>query len=226
MASPEQIQTPEIRTGSQQDLFDRAIHLLPAHGYYELNPGAPARPDRITHGDITLKTNAFLVAFRPDLHPRLKERAFADEIERTLGFKCDTNQSTFAVPRTFVDGERIIKNSAEIEQMEDSDIPGEIAGYFGIRLYREGVEEITPEDTAAIAAMIAERYEGDETLRTLHNYTNAGPNEPIEITGPGYNLAQRTTAEHPAIEIEDLVREHPEVRWQKIAPDLTRVAFA
>lgn len=226
MTSPEQMQIPGLRAETQQDLFDRAIHLIPANGYYELNPGAPAEQGRITHGDIKYIDNALLVAFKPDLHPGLKGRDFADEVERTLGFKCDTDQSTFAVPRTFVDGERIIKNSAEIEQMDEDDIPGVIAGYYGIRMYREGVEEITPDDAAALAAMIAERYEEDGQLRTLNNYTTDEPNEPIEITGPGYNLAQRTTAEHPSVGIEDLVREHPEVRWERIAPDLTRVAFA
>lgn len=224
-ATAEQIKTPEIIPESPHAVFDRSVQLIPAFDYYVLKPVDPDDPPKTLIDEVEYRS-ASLIAFNANIYSELKGRDLADEIERTLGYRCDTDQSTFAVPRTFVDGERIVKNGQEIDTITESGKPGEIAGYYGIRLYKDGVEGISPEDAAAIAAMIAERYEGDEALRTLNNYTADEPNEPIEITGPGYNLAQSTTAEHPAIGIEDLVKEHPEVRWQRVAPDLSRVAFA
>lgn len=215
----EQIKTPEqiessLRNGRFHDhirVFSEPIY--PTVNYPETTPQSAV--------------DSVLIAFDAHRNPELKSRDFADEIERTLGFRATTDQSEVIVPLILVDGNEMADPSSRASgDLLFGRYPGQISGYYGIRLTRSDKEGIDAEEVALIAAMIAERYEGDETLRALYDYTTEEPVNPIEITGPGYNLAQSTTAEHPAIEIEDLVKEHPEVRWERVAPDLTRVAFA
>ncbi|MBI5357829.1 hypothetical protein HZB74_03205 [Candidatus Saccharibacteria bacterium] len=220
MSSLEELKTPELLTAlSEQAIFDAQIRVL---------------PDPVYDQSVE-RTDSFVIAFDAKAHPELtgpNARGLADEIERTFGFHCDTDQTRVNVTLAYVEGPRLIdplprdrEERKMVEKMHLDEIPGKMRGYFGIRLSKRG-NVLTPDDAAGIAALIAERYGDDATLRALYNYTTAEPNDPIEITGPGYNLAQSTTAEHPAIEIEDLVKEHPEVRWERVAPDLTRVAFA
>lgn len=215
-ASAEQIKTPEALI----DPADRAQFAAHVRIF----------PEETIRGDASTRTGAVLLAFDAKAHPSLVGRDFADEIEATLGLKAETD-GVF-VPLSWVNDGIMLDPTPKdevgrlrISKMHNDEMLGEIGGYYGIRLSNdEGIQSLGVRDTAAIAAIIAERYD-DETLRILYNYTNNDA-EPIEITGnDGYNLASQTTGDHPEIPIEEILKSR-EVRVEHLAPKFAQVAFA
>lgn len=215
----EQIKTPEqIESSLRNSRFHDHVRVFsepvyPTVVYPEVEPQSTV--------------DSVLIAFDAKKYPELAGRDFADEIERTLGFHADSDQKRVIVPLVVVEDSKIVDpwDDRSSDDLLFGRQPGQISGYYGIRLTRSETEGIDSEEVAMVAAMIAERYEGDETPRALYDYTSTEPAAPIEITGPNYNLAERVTAEYPALGVEEIVKEHPSVRWEKVAPDLSRVAF-
>lgn len=179
-------------------------------------------------GNDTSGQDSILLAFDARAQEPLTDNRFADNLERTFGMRAD---SRVQVPLTWIVGGKIItpedpeffektkhaRNGAQLE---------ELGGYFGIRLSQEGLDKATDKVAAGIAALISEVYAGDERLRVLYNHTLEGPPEPIEITGPGYNLAEEATQEHPAVELKEILGHPVSLRHMQAAPDLARAAFA
>lgn len=169
-----------------------------------------------------------LLAFDAKAHEPLTEIGFATRLEHTLDVKAEPR---VMVPLTWVEGNRILdpqdrQNVRKIEEMVSGIRPGHLGGYFGIKLGKEGMDMATDEVAAGIAALISEVYQGDERLRLLYNHTLPGPAEPIEITGPDYNLAEEATGEHPLVGLDEIVGHPVSLTHVQAAPDLARVSFA
>ncbi|HEX5798281.1 MAG TPA: hypothetical protein VFX79_02900 [Candidatus Saccharimonadales bacterium] len=177
-------------------------------------------------GNDVSQQDSMLLAFDSQTQRPLTGDGFLARLEHTFGVRAE---SRVQVPLTWVDGGRIITP-------QDSDFfektkamrngPGELGGYFGIRLSGEGMDKASNKVAAGIAALISEMYHDDEQLRLLHNYTLDQPVEPIEITGPGYNLAEEATDEHPLIDLKEILGHPVSIRHQAVAPELARVSFA
>ena len=200
-----QLQTPET-IGSRR--LDHDVRILP-------------RPGSDDSGQ-----DSILLAFDGAAQTPLRDNRFADNLERTFGVRAENR---IQVPLTWVDGGRILTPEDQdffemTKEMRGG--PGELGGYFGIRLSREGMDQATDEVAAGIAALISDIYHGDERLRVLYNHTLEGAAEPIEITGPGYNLAEEATEEHPLIDLKEIVGHPVNLRHVEVAPDLARVSFA
>ena len=180
------------------------------------------RPD-----NDTSDRDSVLLVFDGSAHKPLRDDWFAASLERTLGVRADRALVSLA----YADGNKLLLPDDPdffkiAEAMESRARPGKLGGYGGIRLEREGMSEASDQVAAGIAALISEVYQGDERLRLLYNHTLPQAAEPIEITGPDYNLAGEATREHPAAELREIVGHDVSIRHVQAAPNLARVAFA
>lgn len=205
---------PTSQTTKNPENFERRldhdIRILPKPGY------------------DTSGQDSVLLAFDARTQKPLKDNRFADNLERIFGVRAENR---IQVPLTWIDNGRILTPEdpdffAKAIHMRNGKIPGELGGYFGVRLSGEGMSRATNETAAGIAALISEIYAGDEQLRVLYNYTLEEPAEPIEITGPAYNLADEATSQHPLIGLEEIMGHPVSLRHLEVAPDLARVSFA
>jgi hypothetical protein len=74
------------------------------------------------------------------------------------------------------------KDSEKVKDIMLGIRPGELGGYFGIKLGKEGLDTASNDIAAGIAALISEIYRGDEQLRVLYNHTLGQPVDPIEFS--------------------------------------------
>ncbi len=177
-------------------------------------------------GDDTSAQDSILMAFDPKAHEVLKDVGFAARLEHTFGVRAETSVH---VPLTWIDDGKILTPEdpgffEKTDAMRDG--PNELGGYFGINLSREGFSSASDHVAAGIAALISDIYQEDEQLRVLHNYTLEEPSDPIEITGPNYNLAETATQEHPTIDLREIVGHPVSLQHMEPAPNLFRASFA
>lgn len=206
MNTLDQRQTPAINT-PESDL-DHNIRLLP------------------TPANDAGRQDSILMAFDARAHQPLQDMTFAYSLDRTLGVHAENRVH---VPLTWVaDNELLTPEEPDFfERVKElRGQAGELDGYFGIRLSKEGMDTASDKVAAGIAALISDIYHGDEQLRVLYNHTQEQPAEPIEITGPDYNLAEEATQEHPLVDLEEIVQHPISIRHLKAAPDLARISFA
>lgn len=166
--------------------------------------------------------DSILLTFDAQAHKPLTDSRFADNLERTFGVKAENR---ILVPLTWAEGgSLLLPDDPNFD--EKTKRMRMMGGYFGVRMSKEGMSSATDEVAAGIAVLIADIYHSDEQLRVLYNHTNGNPAEPIEITGPGYNLAEEVTGEHPSDNLVEIVGHQVSFRHLEAAPNLARAAFA
>jgi hypothetical protein len=154
----------------------------------------------IPDSELGHEGNVFIAAPASEVDV-MKSDQLASGLREHLGLECETG---VPIPLTWVSETEVVDPILVDSSRGDQDVEM-LGGQVGIRVETGGEGTVDHALAKDIGALLAREYE-DDTERVLRNYVSPDTDE-IELTGPGYNLAQQITEEHQAVDLDVVLAE-------------------
>jgi hypothetical protein len=138
----------------------------------------------------------------PSTDEAIKSERFARGLQDVLGM--DHTPEVEGMDMLSVTDDRVL-SVLEAIYPDDSEEVTVLRGFAGVKIETGGDKTVDAKAAKDIAALLAREYE-DDTKRVLRNYVSPDTDE-IELTGPGYNLAEAITEEHQAVDLDVVLAE-------------------